>query len=125
MEKKGFWSRLVSTIFDHNTFRMVLLVVVVLRTCAFLNPIVGPLVKFTLLWSACILVKDLFTDRLFMVNRYRGILYLFLISYAITCLVTVSYTHLDVYKRQIFQGDRQIRSRDGPRLLPFHERCRG
>ncbi len=87
MEKRGFWSRLVNTVFDHNTFRMVLLVMVVLRTCAFLNPIVGPLVKFTLLWSACILVKDLFTDRLFMVNRYRGILYLFLISYAITCVV--------------------------------------
>ena len=87
MEKKGFWPRLIHTVFDHNTFRMVLLVVVVLRTCAFLNPIVGPLVKFTLLWSACILIKDLFTDRLFVVNRYRGILYLFLISYAITCVL--------------------------------------
>ena len=96
MEKKGFGSRLVNTIFDHNVFRMVLLVVVVLRTCAFLNPIVGPLVKFTLLWSACILVKDLFTDRLFMVNRYRGILYLFLISYA----VTLSLIHISHRQKQ-------------------------
>ena len=87
MEKKGFWSNLADKIFDHNTFRLVLLIMVVLRTCAFLNPVVGPLVKFTLAWSACILIKDLFCERLFMINRYRAILYLFLISYAITCLV--------------------------------------
>lgn len=87
MEKKGFWQRLSQIVFDHNTFRMVLLVMVVLRTCAFLNPVVGPLVKFTLFWSACILIKDLFTERLLLVNRYRGILYLFLLSYAVTALV--------------------------------------
>ncbi len=87
MEKKGFLSGFIDKIFDHNIFRSVLLVMVVLRTCAFLNPLVGPLVKFTLVWSACILVKDLFTERLFMVNRYRAVLYLFLISYAVTCVV--------------------------------------
>jgi len=87
MEKKGFFPSLVNKIFDHNTFRSVLLIMVVLRTCAFLNPIVGPFIKFTLAWSACILIKDLFTERLFMVNRYRAILYLFLISYAVTCIV--------------------------------------
>ena len=45
---------------------------VVIRTCAFLNPVIGPFVKFTLAWSALILIKDLFTERLFMVNRFRG-----------------------------------------------------
>ncbi len=87
MEKKGFLPSVINKIFDHNTFRSVLLIMVVLRTCAFLNPVVGPLVKFTLAWSALILIKDLFTERLFIVNRYRAILYLFLISYAMTCLV--------------------------------------
>ncbi|MEG2597302.1 MAG: O-antigen ligase family protein, partial [Oscillospiraceae bacterium] len=87
MEKKGFLSKLMEIFFDHHLFRMVLLVMVALRTCSFLNPVIGPFVKFTLIWSACILIKDLFTERLLVVNRYRGILYLFLISYAITAVL--------------------------------------
>ena len=85
--EKSFPRRLIDTLLDHNLYRLVVLVIVVLRTCAFLNPVIGPFVKFTLLWSAAILVKDLFTERLFMRNRYRGILYLFLISYGVTAFV--------------------------------------
>ncbi len=86
MEKTGL-RKVLDTVLNHNLYRLVVLVMVVLRTCAFLNPVIGPLVKFTLLWSAAILVKDLFTERLFMTNRFRGILYLFLISYGVTALV--------------------------------------
>lgn len=85
--EKSFPRRVIDTLLDHNLYRLVVLVMVVLRTCAFLNPVIGPFVKFTLLWSAAILVKDLFTERLFMTNRYRGILYLFLISYGVTAFV--------------------------------------
>lgn len=86
MEKSRI-RRVLDTVLDHNLYRLVVLVMVVLRTCAFLNPVIGPFVKFTLAWSAAILVKDLFTERLFMTNRYRGILYVFLISYGVTALV--------------------------------------
>ncbi len=85
--EKSFVRRAIDVILDHNLYRLVVLVMVVIRTCAFLNPVIGPFVKFTLAWSALILVKDLFTERLFMVNRFRGVLYLFLIAYGITCFV--------------------------------------
>jgi O-antigen ligase len=86
MEKSRFRT-VVDTLLDHNLYRLVVLVMVVLRTCAFINPVIGPLVKFTLAWSAAILVKDVFTERLFMTNRFRGALYLFLIAYGVTALV--------------------------------------
>ena len=85
--EKSFIRRAVDAVLDHNLYRLVVLVMVVIRTCAFLNPVIGPFVKFTLAWSALILIKDLFTERLFMVNRFRGALYLFLIAYGVTCLV--------------------------------------
>ncbi len=85
--EKSFFRRAVDTLLDHNLYRLVLLVMVVLRTSAFLNPFIGPFVKFTLLWSALILLKDLFTERLFMTNRFRGVLYLFLIAYGVTAFV--------------------------------------
>ena len=85
--EKSFLRRALDTLLDHNLYRLVVLVMVVVRTCAFLNPFIGPFVKFTLLWSALILLKDLFTERLFMTNRFRGVLYLFLIAYGVTALV--------------------------------------
>ena len=85
--EKSLLRRAVDAVLDHNLYRLVVLVMVVVRTCAFLNPVIGPFVKFTLAWSALILIKDLFTERLFMVNRFRGALYLFLIAYGVTCLV--------------------------------------
>ena len=85
--EKSFIRRAVDAVLDHNLYRLVVLVMVVIRTCAFLNPVIGPFVKFTLAWAALILIKDLVTERLFMVNRFRGALYLFLIAYGVTCLV--------------------------------------
>lgn len=75
------------TLLGHDLFRIAVLILVVLRTCALLNPIVGPLVKFTIVWAMLILVRDLFTDRLFLVNRGRLVLYLFLIGYGVTALL--------------------------------------
>ena len=82
--EKSFIRKAIDTLLDHNLYRLVVLVMVVIRTCAFLNPLIGPFVKFTLAWSALILIRDLFTERLFMTNRFRGILYLFLIAYGLT-----------------------------------------
>lgn len=87
MEKNGKFRRALEVVFSHEALRMVLLIMVTLRSCLFLNMYVGPLVKFTLIWSAAILVKDLFTERLLFTNRFRGFLYLFLILYAGTALV--------------------------------------
>ncbi len=82
--EKSIVRKVIEGLLDHNLYRIVVLVMVVVRTCAFLNPLIGPFVKFTLAWSALILIRDLFTERLFMTNRFRGILYLFLISYGLT-----------------------------------------
>ena len=87
MEKTGKIRRYLELLFSHEALRIVLLVMVTLRSCLFLNMYVGPLVKFTLIWSAAILVRDLFTERLLLTNRFRGLLYLFLILYAGTILV--------------------------------------
>ena len=85
--EKSFVRKAIDTLLDHNLYRLVVLVMVVVRTCAFLNPLIGPFVKFTLAWSALILIRDLFTERLFMTNRFRGILYLFLIAYGLTAVL--------------------------------------
>lgn len=85
--EKSFVRKAIDTLLDHNLYRLVVLVMVVVRTCAFLNPLIGPFVKFTLAWSALILIWDLFTERLFMTNRFRGILYLFLIAYGLTAVL--------------------------------------
>lgn len=82
--EKSIVRKVIDGLLDHNLYRLVVLVMVVVRTCAFLNPLIGPFVKFTLAWSALILIRDLFTERLFMTNRFRGILYLFLIAYGLT-----------------------------------------
>ncbi|MDD6032374.1 MAG: hypothetical protein PUC47_02645, partial [Oscillospiraceae bacterium] len=87
MKVKNALSRGIELLLNHDLFRLVVLVMVTLRTCAFLNPIVGPFVKLTIIWAVLILVKDLFTERLFLVNRYRLLLYLFLIGYGITTLL--------------------------------------
>lgn len=76
---------------SHQAFRIVLLMMVTLRSAQLINPYIGPWVKFTLIWSAAILIKDLFTERLLLVNRWRGLLYLFLILYGITTLVNYQY----------------------------------
>ena len=77
----------IDVLLGHDLFRVVVLVMVTLRTSAILNPYVGPFVKFTIVWAVLILVRDLFKERLFLVNRYRLILYLFLIGYGITTLI--------------------------------------
>ena len=87
MEQKSIVSRVLDAVFSHNLLRIVLVVMVLLRSCTFLSPIVGPFVKVTLVWSVVILIHDLFTRRLLLTNRFRGILYLFLIAYGITTLV--------------------------------------
>lgn len=87
MEQKSIVSRVLDAVFSHNLLRIVLVVMVLLRSCTFLSPIVGPFVKVTLVWSIIILVHDLFTRRLLLTNRFRGVLYLFLIAYGITTLV--------------------------------------
>ncbi len=87
MEKTGKIRRALDLLFSHEALRIVLLIMVTLRSSMFLNIYVGPLVKFTLLWSAAILVRDLFTERLLFTNRFRAVLYLFLILYAGTILV--------------------------------------
>ena len=87
MERTGKIRHALDIVFSHQALRIVLLIMVTLRCSMFLNIYVGPLVKFTLLWSAAILVRDLFTERLLFTNRFRGLLYLFLILYAGTILV--------------------------------------
>lgn len=88
MEKtKSALRQWLEILFSHQAFRIVLLIMVTLRSSHLLSPYVGPLVKFTLAWSAVILIKDLFTQRLLLVNRWRGWLYLFLILYGVTTLV--------------------------------------
>lgn len=88
MEKtKSALRQWLEILFSHQAFRIVLLIMVTLRSSHLLSPYVGPLVKFTLAWSAVILIKDLFTQRLLLVNRWRGWLYLFLILYGVTMLV--------------------------------------
>ena len=89
MEKNGKFRRALEVVFSHEALRMVLLIMVTLRSCLFLNMYVGPLVKFTLIWSAAILVKDLFTERLLFTNRFRGVLILFLLAYGVTCLTQI------------------------------------
>lgn len=74
-------------LFSHQAYRIILLIMVTLRSSHLLSVYVGPLVKFTMVWSAAILIKDLFTKRLLFVNRWRGLLYLFLILYGITSVV--------------------------------------
>ena len=69
MKVKHALSRGIELLLNHDLFRLVVLVMVTLRTCAFLNPIVGPFVKFTIIWAVLILVKDLFIGRLFLVSR--------------------------------------------------------
>lgn len=83
-EKLG---RFFEVLFGHDLFRIVVLVMVTLRTSALLNPYIGPFVKFTIVWAVLILVRDLFKERLFLVNRFRLILYLFLISYGVTTVL--------------------------------------
>ncbi|MGI5894148.1 MAG: O-antigen ligase family protein [Candidatus Merdivicinus sp.] len=73
-------------LFSHQAYRIVLLILVTLRSSALLAPYVGPTVKFTLIWAVVILLKDLFTERLLLVNRWRGWLYVFLILYGVTTL---------------------------------------
>lgn len=87
MKLKECFGKIFNVVLGHELFRLVVLVMVTLRTCAFLNPIIGPFVKFTIVWAVLILIKDLFTERLFLTNRYRLILYLFLISYGVTILL--------------------------------------
>lgn len=87
MQETSRLRRLIDCLLDHDTYRLALLVMVVLRTASILNPFIGPFVKFTLIWSLAILVKDLFTERRMIVNRYRGFCYLFLLCYGITALV--------------------------------------
>lgn len=87
MKVKEFFGKALETLLSHDLFRIVVLVMVVVRTSAFLSPVIGPFVKFTIVWAVLILIRDLFTQRLFLVNRYRLILYLFLISYGITALL--------------------------------------
>ena len=88
MEKiKEYLKKLAEVLLNHDLFRIVVLVMVVLRTSAFLNPYVGPFIKFTIVWAVLILIRDLFKERLFLVNRYRLILYLFLIAYGVTAIL--------------------------------------
>lgn len=75
--------------FSHEAYRIGLLLLVTLRSCQLLNPYIGPLVKWTLLWAAAILVRDLFTKRLLFRNRFRGVLILFLLAYGVTCLTQI------------------------------------
>lgn len=72
---------------SHRAMRVVLLWMVTIRSCYFLGQYIGPFVKFSLLWGAAVLLKDFFTDRLFLRNRYRAALWLFLIAYALTTVV--------------------------------------
>lgn len=90
MEKKNILSKALETLFGYELFRITALVLVMLRSCALLNPIVGPFVKLTIVWAVLILLKDLFTNRLLLVNRYRLILYLFMIAYGVTTLLNRS-----------------------------------
>ena len=87
MEKtNGKLRQALEILFSHQAYRIVLLIMVTLRSSHLLSIYVGPLVKFTLAWSAAILLKDLFTPRLLFTNRWRGLLYIFLILYGITSL---------------------------------------
>lgn len=87
MEKtNGKLRQALEILFSHQAYRIVLLIMVTLRSSHLLSVYVGPLVKFTLVWSAAILLKDLFTQRLLFTNRWRGLLYIFLILYGITSL---------------------------------------
>lgn len=89
MGENNVLKKFLDAALDHNTFRITVMVLVIVRICAFLNPVVGPFVKFTLLWSFAILIKDLFTKRLFLVNRYRSILILFILCYGMTVVMNL------------------------------------
>lgn len=88
MEKTtGKLRKYLDILFSHQAMRIVLLIMVTLRSSALLAPFIGPLVKYTLIWSAAVLVKDLCTKRMLFTNRWRGLLYLFMLLYGISTLV--------------------------------------
>ncbi len=87
MEQHNKMRERLGKIFGYSGFRIAVMLLVLLRSSSLLNGIIGPFVKVTLLWSVALLVKDLFTVRSVLFNRYRVVIYLFLISYGVTVLV--------------------------------------
>ncbi len=90
MKPKERLLKICDVLFGYELFRTVALVMVMLRSCALLNPIIGPFVKLTVVWAVLILAKDLFTEQLLFKNRFRLVLYLFMISYGVTTLLNRS-----------------------------------